>query len=260
MEQVIIGGHRTLDEFGMRLKMGFSMQPPTPREMYVEVPGRDGALDLTESLIGFPNYGQRTTVLPFSVYGDSIQDIEAKKTDIARAFNGMRMDYSVPSLPGFTLNGRITVEFGEPSPVKSDVTLTIVGDPWMRRNPVVEKFNAAPSVTKTFMSGTRPQRVFVTASSPVTVTFNKKTINFPAGTDMTNDALVFTAGENLVKFVPSDWDFYIDGETLVVNDGKVALGNDYAAFSGGFDSVSGDVLMLDDAKSTVTIRYEWEDL
>lgn len=244
--------------FGMILTSVDSV-PPEPKVKKVDVPfGND--IDLSESIAPIA-YGNGKHKLVMHVIGSDAGDTDSRIDNFCSMVHGKKSDYAMSWDAGKTYNGRWQVtDIERIAPTCAKLEITIDRQPYARRGTQVHTFNAAPTVTKTFKSGARRQRVYVTASNPVSVVFNGKTINFPAGTNMTNADLVFTAGDNVVKFTPSAWDFYVSGKTLVVKDEYLAIAGSTATFSGGLDSVSGETLVLDDSKSSVTVRYAWEDL
>ena len=68
------------------------ISPPDVKTYYVEVPGADGSLDLTEALTGYPTYGDRKGSFKFqiyapknewySVYNSVVHDLHGKSADV----------------------------------------------------------------------------------------------------------------------------------------------------------------------------------
>lgn len=82
---------------------------PEPKIVTVDVPGRNGVLDLTESVRNFPVYNNRKGKLKFHVlngYGDWHGRYEL----IANYLHGKNMQVRLEDEPGWYYTGRITVD------------------------------------------------------------------------------------------------------------------------------------------------------
>lgn len=76
---------------------------------FVEIPGADGALDLTTYLTGRPVYGQRTGSLGFIVDTDDRLSWEMKRTKIANFLHGKKIKMRLEDDPTYYYEGRFTV-------------------------------------------------------------------------------------------------------------------------------------------------------
>lgn len=86
--------------------------PASPKQTFVDIPGADGSVDLTEAH-GEVKYSDRTGA-KFTFYmnpaGDLSEDAwEAKKTEISNLLNGQRCDITLDKDPGYYWQGRCTV-------------------------------------------------------------------------------------------------------------------------------------------------------
>lgn len=89
-----------------------SIPPASPKTNYVEIPGADGSVDLTEAH-GEVKYSDRTGA-KFTFYmnpaGDLSEDAwEEKKKQISNLLNGLRCNITVDKDPGYYWQGRCTV-------------------------------------------------------------------------------------------------------------------------------------------------------
>ena len=86
--------------------------PASPKTNYVDIPGADGSVDLTEAH-GEVKYSDRTGA-KFTFYMNPAGDLseeawEAKKKEISNRLNGLRCNISLDADPGYYWQGRCTV-------------------------------------------------------------------------------------------------------------------------------------------------------
>lgn len=139
-----INGTDTLDAYGLMLCDDLTISEPEPRTAYVEIPGADGFLDLTEALTGGVNYGMRE--ISFSLF--AVHDIiagtrtpatEAHFSEIRRRmylnFHGRKVRLWTPDDPDHYYLGRIRI--GEKSGYNTGmIGVTMEAQPWRYRNEV----------------------------------------------------------------------------------------------------------------------------
>lgn len=58
-----LNGKHTFYDYGLYVTNTNPVAPPTPRTQYIQIPGRNGNLDLTEALTGYTVYDNRTITL-----------------------------------------------------------------------------------------------------------------------------------------------------------------------------------------------------
>lgn len=86
--------------------------PAIPKETYVDIPGADGALDLTEAL-GEVRYSDRTHKFTFTMnpaFDLSEKAWEEKKTEISNRLNGKACRMTLDKDPDYYWQGRCMVE------------------------------------------------------------------------------------------------------------------------------------------------------
>ena len=79
--RLIVNNIDLTEEYGMILLDGYKNNPPTVKSQDIDIPGRDGKMDLSELLLGRPVYNSRT--LEFSFICINVADVELKKTEIS---------------------------------------------------------------------------------------------------------------------------------------------------------------------------------
>ena len=105
--RLIVNNIDLTEEYGMILLDGYKNDPPAVKTQEIDIPGRDGKIDLSELLLGRPSYGNRT--LEFSFICINVKDVEAKKTEISSLLNGKSYDFRMTMDPLYTYHGRFTV-------------------------------------------------------------------------------------------------------------------------------------------------------
>lgn len=109
-----------------------SVVPPTIVTKYVEIPGSDGVLDLSNFLTGRPTYGQRQGSFSFIVDNDHEQ-WEKLRSKITNALHGKKLNMRLEDDPNYFYTGRFTVGNWETGSDHSTVSLSYQLDPYKLR-------------------------------------------------------------------------------------------------------------------------------
>lgn len=105
------------------------------RANYVEVPGRDGALDLSAALTdGEPRYGSRSLTATFESSEGSRLDRESRINTMKNWLDGWRLDIQLPDDPDHYVTGRMHVQRNYNDEAHASVTVTATCDPWRYLN------------------------------------------------------------------------------------------------------------------------------
>ena len=107
---------------------------PTPVYTYVDIPGADGSLDLTDFLVGRPTYSDRVGTFEFYVMnidltsgGDSWA---VRKAAIASVLDGKQMKISLDDDKEYYYKGRCFLKQWTPGPNYSQVTIEYRVEPY----------------------------------------------------------------------------------------------------------------------------------
>lgn len=107
---------------------------PTPVYTYVDIPGADGSLDLTDYLIGRPTYSDRSGTFEFYVAnidlssgGDSWPN---RRTQISKVLDGKLMKISLDDDKDYYYVGRCYLKQWTPGPNYSQVTIEYRVEPF----------------------------------------------------------------------------------------------------------------------------------
>ena len=106
--EVVFDGASSRDDWGLTIS-SVELRMPEPKTASVDVPGSDGALDLSEALAGGPTYGTRRLAVEFRKDHPSRAAAVATAAAVAAAVHGRRMRIEVPDYPGGWLRGRCSV-------------------------------------------------------------------------------------------------------------------------------------------------------
>lgn len=217
---VTIGEYHTFRAWGLRW-CGVSISAPETNTRFIEVPGRNGALDLSEALTGFPTYKDRDIVLTFDGKTRDFDSWERLYSQILNAIHGQRLKIQLDTDPGFYYEGRVSVS-SKKEVLETD-TLTIAArvapykleltssrDPWLW-----DPFSFETGIIRDYDTLTvngslslvipgNAMRVVptITTSAAMTVTFEGKTYNLTAGKNRVSD-ICLTSGENTLVFTGS---------------------------------------------------------
>lgn len=105
---VTFGTKNSLTEWGIYLKSRAKISPPEPKTTYIEIAGRDGDIDASESLTGFPTYKDRTIEMEFTILKPR-EFWSETYSDIMDYMHGRTMRIIFDEAPDYYYEGRITV-------------------------------------------------------------------------------------------------------------------------------------------------------
>lgn len=124
MNGVIFGNKHSYRDWGLLLKSRPVISPPKPKTVYIDIPGSDGGLDLTESLTGDVKFQNRDIKCEFLV-------LDARKrwsniySEIMDCVHGQQMRTIFDEDPTYYYYGRLQVD--EWSSSKATSTIVIKG-------------------------------------------------------------------------------------------------------------------------------------
>lgn len=199
--RLIVDGVDLTEKFKMVLADGYTLSPPQPKTYIVDIPGSNGKLDLTESLLGDVAYDNRSQ--EFIFYVIKAEDFEKIKTNISTFLHGKAFDYEITIDPGYTYHGRFTInsyehgvyDIGKVGCIK----VTIDAEPYKYKQSQVYRISAVGGNIYKFPSGRKPVIPTIDASGRLRIIYNRKQITLYQGTWCVND-LLFTSGSNEVYF------------------------------------------------------------
>ena len=194
MNEVFFDGLASFSDWGLYLT-ALSIDAPKPKEIYVEIPNGDGALDLTEALTGEVHYESRHFEAVFAIKP------ETYSADLVRwligYLNGKQRTIRTKEEPGYYLVGRCATSLKNDG-VLAILTVKATCQPWKYKNaPTVVNSTIGASGTTTLNLQNERKRVIPTivTSAAITIVFDGTLTSLNAGTHrVTNIALSY--GEN----------------------------------------------------------------
>ena len=127
---VLFGDKHSFRDFGLYPKSKMVVNPPEVREVYVEVAGADGDLDISEALTGRANYESREGKFEFTVIDREKWDLVYE--NLMNTIHGRRMRIVLDEDPYYYYNGRVKVDSFKTN--KHTATIVIEGyfDPYKK--------------------------------------------------------------------------------------------------------------------------------
>lgn len=121
-------------DFGLIQKSAPEVTPPAPKTNYVEVPGANGSIDLSEALTGYVVYEDREIVLHFRRVMPEMNGTSDKRTDeylhFAACLQGRRCKLYLDESDKYCFDCRLTVGEMSASGDAWDVDVTAVAQPY----------------------------------------------------------------------------------------------------------------------------------
>lgn len=118
----IFVGKNTWDDWKILPKERPVFAPPEQKTTYIDIPGGNGTLDLSESLSGYPVYKNRTGSFTFRVMNDYVEWHE-RYSEIMEYLHGKRMKAILYDDPDWFYEGRFAIDSWTSQPTWSEITI-----------------------------------------------------------------------------------------------------------------------------------------
>lgn len=192
---VTIGGKHTYRDLGLVLVDGSeNIGLPEVQTYYVEVPGRNGLLDLTEALNGGVTYKNRECSWQFAdarEYGERTEAL----VRLANMLHGRKFDFVLDDRPDYTGTGRFTAEVEENYKGYTLLNVTADCEPYFSKGLQTFRFNAAGGITVKMLCGRMPVCPVFEFENETIVAAGGTHVKMQAGTYKVTD-IWFTEGVN----------------------------------------------------------------
>lgn len=219
---VTFGDKNTWTEWGLiPAKTGkIEFVPPPVKEEYVDVPGMNGSLDMTEVLTGYPVYENREGSLSF-LFFDNGESVRGRYTKLKNYLHGKSMRAVIEDDAGYYYEGRFFVgdiEFWPRGnwaavsisynvrPYKNEVCDSVeewLWDPFSFETGVIRKYGSLAingERTVTIIGSPKPTTpMFTVTGGALSLRFEDVTYSLPVGQTVLPQ-IVFTDGEHEFKF------------------------------------------------------------
>lgn len=188
-----------------------NIPPAAVKTNYVDIPGGDGSVDLTEAL-GEVRYKTRNASFTLTVKpGD---DFEVKKKDVSNKLNGLKCKIWIDKDPGFYWIGRCEVNNYASNKNLHTIVVNAVLEPYKYKNDVTTvTIGGGDSSTTTLWNARKSVVPTITTTAETTLGFKGNTYTLNAGThkildlklvEGANDVTINTAG--MVTFTYQEGD------------------------------------------------------
>lgn len=143
----------------------YEIPMPLPRTDYVEIPGKDGSLDLSEAF-GRILYGDR--VIPVTLY--AVGDYDARVSGFVNAVHGKRMQITFSKDPTYYYNGRVSINSLSKQDGYCEIGLEITTEPYKLAQ-TETSVSRSGNGTVTLKNGRMPVVPVITNTKESTITF-----------------------------------------------------------------------------------------
>ena len=119
---ITFGDKNTWDDWKIVAQTRPLFLPPDLKTNYVEVPGTDGAIDLSESLVGEMLYKNRQGSISFYVM-NGYKEWQERYSEIMNYLHGQQMKAILEDDPGFYYEGRFSVNKWASEKSRSEIVI-----------------------------------------------------------------------------------------------------------------------------------------
>lgn len=221
-----IGIKNTWDDWHLVSSSRPLVNPPSPNTHFVDIPGGDGVIDLTDSISGRVTYGNRTGSWEFYVvnsgqleYGVTYDEWYERYSDIMTYLHGRVFDVILEDDPAYYYRGRLEVNSWKSDPGNSIIIIDYnlgpykwalysqndrwLWDPFNFETGVIRTYKdlvVNGSLTITYIaSDVSTVPVIFTSGTGMTVSYAGTTYNLNKGYNTMN-SMHFVEGENTLVF------------------------------------------------------------
>lgn len=254
---VIVGGVNLTERYGVILDTENSeFNPPELRTNYLDIPGMDGVLDLSEALTDDTNYEQRHDSMVFGVMYP--REFEEMRTKLLNFLHGRDADYQLSWEPGYVYHGRFMADAAYSRLHYGEIRFAVDADPWRRADPVHLEIPAAQGVEAHLPNRRRRVSPTILTHSETVIGYKTQSWVLDPGETYLNE-LVLDPGDNVV-FIDSKpsagtntWNdvLRLFGQSATWNQIKEMRWSELAKYG---------QTIKEDATSIVTISYDTYDL
>lgn len=158
-----------------------NIPPATPKTNYIDIPGGDGSVDLTEAL-GEVRYNDREGSITFTVF--PYEDFEVKKRQISNLLNGKRYKITLDKDPEYYWAGRCRIdEYASDKAIHQIVVGVTVAPYKLKHNQTKVVVPAGTNTLIEFHNARKTAIPTITASAETTIdTMNGGVYKLNAGT------------------------------------------------------------------------------
>ena len=204
MQGVMFDDKHSFYRWGLMFRRRPVISPPTPKTKYVEVPGADGAIDMTEALTGYTQYQNRQISFEFIIMAGRDR-WPAIYSDLMDTLHGRKVRIIFDDDPNYFYTGRVTVGKWNAEKVTAIITMTADVEPYKTERMQRKKSCTLTEdgVTVTIQGTKKPVVPDITATyDGAQVSFRGSTYALKAGANRI-PGIVIREGDNEFTFTGS---------------------------------------------------------
>lgn len=207
---ITLGSKNTWDSWHLIPKSRPLVNPPRPKTNYVDIPGGNGQIDLTENLTGKPTYENRTGSWTF-IAENGFKPWSELYSEIMAHLHGRAMRATLEDDPSYFYEGRFSVSGWDSGANYSTITIDYNLNPykWSAHSStedwIWDTFNFETGVIKQYSNLSLEEGpvtvditgreipaipVFITSAPGVTMTYGGKTYALSIGHNVFDDIVV----------------------------------------------------------------------
>ena len=177
----------------------FTPAPAEPKVNFLEIPGRDGLLDLTEAN-GEVKFNSREFVFSFTVASEDTLTFDERLSAVSNALNGLRCKITLDRDPDHYWQGRCVLSEYDQDKNIGQIEVTATVDPYkLKQNATVVSVALSTEEKTVVLANSRMTVVpVIKCTGACTVTFGDAVYTLEAGTHKI-PAIRFVEGENVLK-------------------------------------------------------------
>lgn len=156
-----------------------NIPPATVKTNFVDIPGGNGSVDLTEAL-GEPKFNDRECSFTFTVFPSD--DFEEKKREVSNLLNGKRCHITLDKDPDFYWDGRCQLNDYESDKNLHKIVVGATVAPYkLLQSQTKVIVPAGESVVRTLLNGRKTVIPTITNTADATIVFGDNTFTLEAG-------------------------------------------------------------------------------
>ena len=190
MYGITFGSKHSYNDWGVWLE-DVNIAPPAPKRYIVDVPARNGVLDLTGQLTPIMRYGSRTLTFTFRVKAGGWDTL---MSNVYGDIHGKTLDVTSDLDPSWHWHGFCTVDSFNSDERTGVLVITVDADPFKLANSA-SVYTVSGSGTVTCSCDRMEVTPTITLTASGTIDFDDISVALDAGTHIVNE-IVFTSGSN----------------------------------------------------------------
>lgn len=176
------------------------IKPPKAKTSYIDIPGTDGTLDLSEAF-GDVKFGDRTGSIVFSVL--PTDDWELKKSEISNFLHGQKFNITLDTDPDYYYQGRCSVNDYKSDKKNRQISVDLTLNPWKLKQDittveVTRGINSYVPIDAVLMNDRMPAIVTANVKTNITLEYGGNIQTLNNGTHELLD-LRLSQGKNIIK-------------------------------------------------------------